>query len=408
MSRKNRTRSKATQQEIPKANKPRVSSFSLPRNWIIGLILFVTFAAFANTIEHGFAYDDTTQILGNQTIRSFSNIPVALTSEVWFWRVLQSKDPNKESGPTTPYYRPLFTIYLMTGWFLFGDSAPGWHVINILMHLLAVAFAYLIVERVTKDQRLAVISTLLFALHPLRTESVAWISGVTDLFLAIFLLPSFYLYMLYREGGKTKHLIGALSLFLLAAFSKEPAVALPIFITVYELFIINRGLSLKEKLRPAILYGSMFFIVSVFYFVMRYYALGFVLNDDRFTRYPFHYVLMTIPLVICKYIGLLFWPANLSVFHATPLVASPLSLRFILPLLLVIMLAAALWQLRRSAVARFAMLWFAVNLLPVLNLSAFGQDFLVQERYVYISSIGFSLLMAMMLVRIPFDKWFTL
>jgi protein O-mannosyl-transferase len=416
MSRKNRNRSKATQkdtekvnqQEIRKSSTAKASSFSLPRNWIIGLILAVTFAAFANTIDHGFAYDDTTQILGNEAIRSFSNIPLALTREVWFWRVLQDKDPNKEYGPTTPYYRPLFTIYLMAGWALFGDSAPGWHLINILMHLLAVAFAYLIVEHITKDQRLAVISTLLFALHPLRTESVAWISGVTDLFLALFLLPSFYLYMLFRESGKTSRLLGALSLFLLAAFSKEPAIALPIFITLYELFIINRGQSLKEKLRPAILYGSMFLIVSVFYFAMRYYALGFVLNDERFTRYPFHFVLMTIPLVICKYIGLLFWPANLSIFHATPLVTTPLSPRFILPLLLVIMLAVALWQLRHSTIARFAILWFAVNLLPVLNLSAFGQDFMVQERYVYISSIGFSLLIAMALVRLPFEKWFTL
>ncbi|HVG21714.1 MAG TPA: tetratricopeptide repeat protein [Blastocatellia bacterium] len=397
------------QQETAKANKQSgASNLNLPRNWIIGLILAVTFVAFANTIANDFAYDDTTQILGNETIRSFSNIPLAFTREVWFWRVLQDKDPNKEYGPTTPYYRPLFTVYLMTGWALFGDWAPGWHLVNVLMHLLAVTFAYLIVERVTKNRRLAVISTLLFALHPLRTESVAWISGVTDLFLALFLLPSFYLYMLYREEGKTKHLAGALFLFLLAAFSKEPAVALPIFIVVYELLIINRGRRLSEKIRPALMYGSMFLIVSVGYFAMRYHALGFIFHDTRFTSYPFHQVLMTIPLVICKYIGLLFWPVNLSIFHATPMVQSPLSIRLLLPLLLVVALAAALWQLRDSTVARFAILWFAVNLLPVLNLSAFGEDFLVQERYVYISSIGFSLLIAMVLVRIPFEKWFTL
>lgn len=409
MSRKNRTRAAANKQEAAKMSKqPAPASLSLPRNWIIGLILGVTFAAFANTIANDFAYDDTTQILGNETIRSFSNIPLAFTREVWFWRVLQDKDPNKEYGPTTPYYRPLFTVYLMMGWALFGNWAPGWHLVNVLMHLLAVAFAFLIVERVTKNQRLAVISTLLFALHPLRTESVAWISGVTDLFLALFLLPSFYLYMRYREEGELKHLAGALSLFLLAAFSKEPAVALPIFIVIYELLIINRGRGLNEKVRPAALYGSMFLMVSIGYFAMRYHALGFIFHDNRFTSYPFHQVLMTIPLVICKYIGLLFWPVNLSIFHSTPMVATPLSMRFLLPLLLVAALAVALWQLRNSTVARFAILWFAVNLLPVLNLSAFGEDFLVQERYVYISSVGFSLLMAMVLVRIPFEKWVTL
>lgn len=409
MSRKKRTRPTANQQETVKAKKQTAAStLSLTRNWIIGLILAVTFAAFLNAITNGFAYDDTTQILGNETIRSFSNLPLAFTKEVWFWRVLQDKDPNKEYGPTTPYYRPLFTVYLMTGWALFGDQAPGWHLMNVLMHLLAVTFAFLIVERLTKNLSLAVISTLLFALHPLRTESVAWISGVTDLFLALFLLPSFYLYMLYREEGRTKHLVGALLLFLLAAFSKEPAVSLPIFIIVYELLIINRGRPLIEKIKPAIMYGSTFLIVSIGYFAMRYYALGFVFHDSRFTSYPFPHVLMTIPLVICKYIGLLFWPVNLSIFHATPMVQTPLSLRFLLPLLLVLALSAALWQLRNSTIARFAILWFAVNLLPVLNLSAFGEDFLVQERYVYISSIGFSLVIAMALVRVPFEKWFTL
>ncbi|MFP5264538.1 MAG: tetratricopeptide repeat protein [Blastocatellia bacterium] len=409
MSRKNRTRSAANKQDAAKtARRPAASGLSLPRNWVIALILAAAFVGFANTIDNGFAYDDTTQILGNETIRSFSNIPLAFTKEVWFWRVLQDKDPNKEYGPTTPYYRPLFTVYLMLGWALFGNWAPGWHLVNVLMHLLAVAFAFLIVEHVTRNRWLSVISTLLFALHPLRAESVAWISGVTDLFLALFLLPSFYLYMLYREGGKAKHLAGALSLFLLAAFSKEPAVALPIFIVVYELFIINRGRALGEKVRPAALYGSMFLVVSVGYFAMRYLALGFIFHDNRFTSYPFHQVLMTIPLVVCKYIGLLFWPVNLSIFHSTPMVTAPTSVRFLLPLLLVAALSAALWQLRNSTVARFAILWFAVNLLPVLNLSAFGEDFMVQERYVYISSIGFSLLVAMVLVRLPFEKWFTL
>src|SRR6185503_10622760 len=107
--------------------------------------------------------------------------------------------------------------------------------------------------------------------------------------------------------------------------------------------------------------------------------------------------LMTIPLVIWKYLGLLLWPVNLSLFHATPLVHSPIDLRFILPVIGLAGLVAAVWPLRRSAAAKFAILWFGIHLLPVLNLSAFGQDFMVQERYVYTSSIGFSLLIAMSL-----------
>ena len=118
-------------------------------------------------------------------------------------------------------------------------------------------------------------------------------------------------------------------------------------------------------------------------------------------------MLLTIPLVICKYLALLiwpFWPVKLSLFHATYLVRSPLSPRFILPLLVILALAFALWKLRSSLAARFAALWFAIHLLPVLNLSAFAEDFMVQERYVYIPSIGFSLLMALGLSAISLMK----
>jgi tetratricopeptide (TPR) repeat protein len=384
-------------------------------NWVIGLILAVTFLAFINTVGNGFAYDDTTQIHKNELIQvrslgDFVNkLPPALTREVWFWRTLQDKDPSKETGPTTPYYRPMFTLYLMLGWTLFGDQAPGgWHLANVLMHLLAVYFAFLIMKKVTGDLTLSAIGTLLFAVHPLRTESVAWISGVTDLFLALFLLPSFYFYMLYREGGAKKYLALSLGLFLLGAFSKEPAVALPIFIFAYEIFIINRDKSLKERLRPAAIYGASFFLVSAAYFAMRYYALGFVLNDNRYTAYPFHEVLLTIPIVFCKYLGLLFWPMNLSIFHATPMVRSPLELRFILPTLALAALAFGLWRLRHSLVARFALLWFLIQMLPILNLTAFATEFMVQERYVYIPSIGFSLLLAMAIKRIRVEEWVAL
>src|SRR6185369_12923799 len=124
MSKRKRTRPQASPETAqPQAAAQRQSKSS--HKWALGLVLAATFLAFANTLANGFAYDDMTQILGNEEIRSFKNLPTALTKEVWFWRVEQDKDPNKEAGPTTPYYRPLFTVYLMTGWFLFGTWAAG-------------------------------------------------------------------------------------------------------------------------------------------------------------------------------------------------------------------------------------------------------------------------------------------
>ncbi|HLG18013.1 MAG TPA: DUF805 domain-containing protein [Blastocatellia bacterium] len=384
-----------------KLEPPRAASAGLPRNWILGLVLAATFLAFSNTLFHGFAYDDQTFILQNSLVRSLSNIPTAFTKELWFYRVLQDKDPNKESAPTTPYYRPMFAVFQMVCWQLFQDRAPGWHLFNVLIHMLVVYFGFLILERITGEVRVSALASLLFAVHPLRSESVAWICGISDPFLAAFLLPSFYLYMLYRDGGKTKHLVGALALFLFGSFAKEPAIALPMFIAVYEVFIMNSGKRLVERLKPAAFYGAIFTVPSILYFAMRYYALGFVLSDPKYVKYPLHQILLTIPIVIWKYIGLSLFPFRLSIFHETLMVTSPLDLRFIAPVVGLAALAVGFWRIRSSPAVRFGVLWFAVHLIPVLNIGAFGQEFLVQERYVYIPSFGFSLLIAMAITRIP-------
>lgn len=411
MGKKNRSRIKSYHpQNLAVADKS-ASAFNMSRNWVLGLIQGVTFFAFINSVFNDFAYDDNTHILQNQVIQinsldeAYPKLSAALTKELWYWRVLQDQDPNKVEGPTTPYYRPMFTVFQMACWQIFKTWAPGWHFVNILVHMLVVYFGFLILEKITGDLRVTAIAMLLFAVHPLRSESIAWICGITDPFLAVFLLPSFYLYLRFREEGKNSLLAWSLLLFFFAAFTKEPAVALPIFIIAYELFVINQDKSIISRLKPAVIYSAAFFVMSVAYFLMRFYALGFVLNDINYTSYPFHFVIMTIPLVIWKYIGLLFWPVNLSIFHDTPLVISPLSLRFILPVLGLIGLAIALWPLRKSKPARFAILWFFVHLLPVLNITTFAVEFMVQERYVYTSSIGFSLLIAMGLVKIPVEQW---
>jgi tetratricopeptide (TPR) repeat protein len=371
----------------------------------VWLILGVTFLAFSNSLLNGFAYDDTTQILKNPFIRDLRNVPKALVTEAWYWRAQQDQDPNEQDKPSTPYYRPLIMIYLMVIWKLFGTWATGWHVLNVLLHLLAVYLAFLVFEKITKDLRVSAIASLLFAVHPLRSESVAWISGVTDPLLAIFMLTSFYLYVRYREEGRRKLLAASVGVFLIAVFTKEPAVSLPIFVACCEVFVLNQNKGLVERVRTTVVNGSLFVITAAGYFAARFYALGFALNDENYRTYPLHEVVLTIPLVIWKYIGLLLWPVNLSLFHATYIVKTPLDLRFIFPMVGLVGLALALWPLRNSIIARFAVLWFGVNLLPVLNLGAFSEDFLVQERYVYIPSIGFSLLVAMGFAWIPLERW---
>src|SRR5262249_46728507 len=150
---------------------------------------------------------------------------------------------------------------------------------------------------------------------PLRSETVAWISGLTDLILAILLLSSFYLYMAFREKGGKKYLLGSLGLYLLAIFSKEPAATYPALIAAYELFFVNKENPIKAKIRVAVVSAVPFVLIAAFYFAMRRYSLGFWLNDIHYRHYSITTVLMTEPIVICKYLGLFIWPLKLSIYH---------------------------------------------------------------------------------------------
>jgi tetratricopeptide (TPR) repeat protein len=377
---------------------------SSTRAAIIVAVLVCTFIPFVTALYNDFAYDDRTQILQNEFIRSLSNIPRALVTEAWFWRQQQDKDPNKEDKATTPYYRPVFTIYLMFGWSIFQDSAGLWHFANILMHLIAVFLVFAVVERMMGDVWLAGISALIFGIHPLRAETVAWISGLTDLILAIFLLSSFYLYVVFREKNQKKFLLGSLGLYLIAIFSKEPAATYPLLIAAYEFFFANQGFPVKGKIKSALVSAAPFLLITGFYFAMRRYSLGFWLNDVHYRHYSLYEVLLTEPMVICKYLGLFVWPVNLSIYHETDLVHTPLNARFILPVMALAGVVFALRPAWKLKAGKFAILWFAINLLPVLNLSAFDVFFIMQERYLYLPSIGLSLLLAMALMRLPFEK----
>src|SRR5947207_6535911 len=164
-------------------NNPRKSSvpdiehmeLNIARRWLIGLILGVSVLAFCNTLQNGFAYDDTTQILNNTFIRDLHNVPKALVTEAWYWRAQEDRDPNKQDKPTTSYYRPVVMVYLMLLWKLFGASATGWHALNIILHALAVYFAFLLLEKITTNSNLSAIGALIFAVHPFRSESIACI-----------------------------------------------------------------------------------------------------------------------------------------------------------------------------------------------------------------------------------------
>ncbi len=361
-------------------------------------------AAFAllvsiNTLWNSFASDDGQQVLKNEFIKTFSNIPRAFTSSVWAFTT------SDIIFTVDPYYRPLFTSLFTINYAIFGTKAWGWHLVNLLIHVSVTLLVFLVIKEATERKWTALIAAVLFAVHPAHAESVAWVSGVTDPLLALFLLPAFYFYVRYRKQGRIYMLAIALGFYFLALLSKEAAIALPIFIAFCELFYFNKSLSLKGRAIRFSVLVVLFAVPTLIYFAIRYHAISAFLFGGS-PRYPLIFGIATVPLAMVKYLALLLFPVNYSYQHYTPLVETILSLRLLAPLALLAALVVGI-ALTRSRVLVFAAVWFAVMLLPVLvTLQQFDPGYLVQERYLYLPSIGICLAFALGIEWLATRNWF--
>jgi hypothetical protein len=339
---------------------------------------------FVNALWNGFATDDLAQVLNNAFIKDLGNIPRAFTTSVWAFvsgEIMFTVDS---------YFRPVFSVLFSLEHALFGSRAWGWHLTNVLIHAAATWLVFLVIREFTGQRWLSLSTAAFFAVHPAHVESVAWVSGVTDPLMALFLLPSFYSYLRYRKGGRKRLLVFATGLYFLALLSKETALALPLIIGYCELFHFNEQRPLKEKIAPALALAGWLALPTLAYFLVRYNAINTLLFGGD-PRYPLAYALATTPLALVKYLGFMTVPAGYSYQHYTPFVEGFGELRFLAPLALLSVIAAGV-VLSRSPRLRFGAFWFLATLAPALAaLRQFDQEYLVQERYLYLPSIGFCL-----------------
>ena len=134
-------------------------------------MLAVTAAAFAVTLTFGFSYDDVPVIVDNDTLLAPGALARAFTTNVWAFAP-DLAEPR--------YYRPLFTAWTIGNAHLFGTDPMGWHATTVVLHLGAVWILWELIRAVSGSTLAATTGALLFAIHPTRAESVAWVCGLTD------------------------------------------------------------------------------------------------------------------------------------------------------------------------------------------------------------------------------------
>jgi len=380
--------------------------------WVlIGMVLLVTFLAYSGTLWFKFVYDDRGQILANVQVHQWRFLPRYFYEEVWNFAY---------PGVPGNYYRPLFLLFLLLNYKIFGPYAAGWHLVSVAAHVGVTYLVYVLVRRLAGDSRTALIAALIFGLDPVHIESVAWVSGVTDPLVALFLLPSFLCYLKGRDRPEHRRawLAGALMFYGLAMLSKETALILPIIILAFE-WLWREPPGTASGSRPALERARIitvrvmpFVLLTFAYLAVRWRVLQGLGHD--MVLLSVSTIVFTWPQLLMFYFRHLVWPFNLSVFYDMPYVRAPGLRSFFLPLagLLVLGLLAWLWVRRLGKaspadqrLAAFAWAWVLIPFIPLLDLSVLPVGEIAHDRYLYLPSIGFSILAAMALRRIRFGKW---
>ncbi|MCR4317976.1 MAG: hypothetical protein NUW37_16655, partial [Planctomycetes bacterium] len=399
---------KPTQFILPDRHTPGTRRLHPVRRVIPSLLLifFLSMAVNWRSVTCDFVnFDDDWLILTNPHIRS-------LTPENIITIFNPFCDPKIRSDLGGEYL-PIRDLSYAIDYALFGLNSSWFHFVNILIHSFSAVLVYLVGRMLLRCNIFATVSALIFALHPSHVESVAWVTGRKDVLCVFFTLLSFYFYARSRFSlkGKRKRLRYALSivLFVFAMMSKSYAVVLPAILLMFDVFFGMPTEGRKKVLKR--LYYPLPHIVIAGIFTM----IAIPIADRGLLRGwygdpPSWWTTAgMMGKVFLEYIGLMFLPAKLEACVDYPYDVS-FGLFSILGWIVVLFLGGycALYLFvriskeqafyQRADVMVFGILWFLVSLVPVCQLIV-PHGTVYAERFLYLSSVGFSLSVALIFER---------
>lgn len=365
---------------------------SRSRTWLLALLLALAILPYVNTLQNGFVYDDNNEVLTNPYIRSFSHL-----GDIFSTRILA----HLGARGATNYYRPISILGFLICYKLFGLLPYGFHLANLFLHALIVGLLFGLTKRLFGDEWLAFGAAAIFALHPIHTESVAWVSGVTDLDLALFYLATFWFFVSSARpgGGRSEGMqVGMVISFVLALLSKEQAVTLPMLAAIYEHFYRNdRAITtLRQKMAR---YGALWLLLPT-YVLFRIEFFGAFAPVQLTRDVSWYQAILSAAPLAALYVWKMVWPVHLIAyypFHKSVSLFQPGVLVGVAVLILCVWGFAILWK--RSHAISFGMVWFFLNIAPVLNSRWLGPN-VFTERYLYLPSVGFCWVLAWGILKI--------
>ncbi len=347
------------------------------RTAVVCAVLFVgTFALFSPALNHGFlGYDDPNYVTQN------IHVQTGLTWENVRWAFTTGHAAN---------WHPLTWLTHMLDWKLYGDNPRGHHATNILLHSLNAVLAFLAIRRLTGSFWPSAVAAALFAWHPLRVESVVWISERKDVLSGFFGLATIWSYAAYAQAhraGKSV-LLYVLTLVTLALglLSKPMLVTLPCVLLLLDFWPLRRVTNPASFLR-CVLEKIPFFVMSLASSIVTYRvqrAGGAVIESFGLASR-----LVNCVVSVALYLEKFFWPFGLAVGYPYPAHWPAATVALSMTVVGAISLIALLQWRRRSWIL-VGWLWCLGMWVPVIGLVKVGLQGMA-DRYTYLPMIGIEL-----------------
>jgi hypothetical protein len=351
------------------------------------LLITVSIGACGLTLRNGFVTDDNTQILMNSNVKESPNAGKIFSGDVWAFSIGKS-----DAEGVSNYYRPLQILVYAGEYAVFGERPWGWHAVNLLLNAAVVVAAYFLIVFLGGPE-LALWSALLFALHLMHTEAVAWVAALPELQCGLLMVVAMIYYHRARSGGNPLWNIAlSTAAFLGALLSKETALLFPAILLSYEYFYRGEALG---RLWHSLRWIWPYLVALQIYITARVLALGAFVPVYQMARAPLSplQLMLAIPTILARYAGKLLAPIEMNYFYAFPM-PKTFGWWTITGFAVTTILVAGMFALRKSQpLLAFSLAWFLLTLAPAMSLNRIGENFFT-ERYLYIPSLGFCILAA--------------
>ena len=354
-------------------------AFGLKDTWIwtfLLAIILLTIGLYWPGIHHEFTnWDDPVYVTENRFIReiSLANLQHIFTE------------------PLAGNYHPVTLFSLMLNYQL-GDSFASFYIVNLVLHLfngfLVFYFIYILSE---KKRWVSLFTALIFAIHPMHIESVAWIAERKDVLYTFFFLLSLISYQFFQKHGSKKYGLLSLLFFALAILSKPAAIVLPGVLVLLDFF------ESKKITLSSIINKWPYFIIAIVILIITLQtqtSAGATIESD-FSTVQRIMISSYIPLA---YIFKFFYPVNLSASYPYP-PSDALPMIIQLSPLIFIAVASLLFAFRKKQhLLVFCALFFFVNVFLIMQIKMVGEAMLA-DRYTYVPFIILAFALAVLVDR---------